>query len=157
MTQVTNNRGQKGRRSTALISVFALAAVGCAENGASPAVIDDVKILAPLPGTQVSVAYFELWNRSDAQLTLHAISSPQFKRVEMHETTTKDNVSRMRKIGPVVIGPQQKVSFDAGGKHVMLFSPIAELTAGSTVTLEFQVNDQTYPKSEILQERLVDN
>ena len=103
-----------------------------------PIVISDVRILAPLAGSDTGVAYLSISNSSDMTITVTGARSPQFTSVEMHETTLVNDVMRMRKLDRVVIGAGETVLFEEGGRHMMLLGPGPGALPGSPVTLEIQ-------------------
>ena len=103
-----------------------------------PIVISDVRILAPLAGSDTGVAYLSIRNSSDAAITVTGARSPQFRSVEMHETTLENDMMRMRKLDRVLIGAGETVLFEEGGRHLMLLGPGPGALPGSPVTLEIQ-------------------
>lgn len=120
-----------------LLSVLFLTLGACATDEA-PLVATDVVIKAPIPGMSMSAGYLTLHNNTDAAITITKVSSPQFGSVEMHETRIEDDVSRMVALGEVTIAADSAVSFEPGGKHLMLMRPAADLDA---VTLDFYAGD----------------
>lgn len=89
------------------------------------------------PGVGVQAGYFELTNASGKQVVVHGVQSPDFGRVEMHETVTTDGSSKMRSLADFTIPPRSSVEFKAGGKHLMLFQPRLPYVAGDRVQLQF--------------------
>jgi copper(I)-binding protein len=118
-------------------SILILTLAACAADEA-PLVATDVVIKAPMPGMQMSAGYLTLSNSSDAAITITKVSSPQFGAIEMHETRIEDNVSRMVALAEVKIAAGSAVSFEPGGKHLMLMRPIEDL---DVVTLDFHAGE----------------
>ena len=56
----------------------------------------------------------------------------------MHETTVEDGIARMREIAALDIADNEVVTFERGGKHLMLMRPAGE---AQTVTLNFYSED----------------
>ncbi len=111
--------------------------VGACEKDVGPAIaITDVRILSPMPGTRMGVAYMTISNDTRRSISIESARSPQFDRVEMHETSIEDDVSRMRELDSVNIPGGGSVSFEAGGKHFMLKGARPDTNAGSPVTIE---------------------
>lgn len=108
--------------------------LGACGNGGPPLVAEDLVVRPPMPGMQMTAGYLTLRNNSDTEITIDRVTSPQFGRVEMHETLIADGVSRMQALPEVVLPPGAAVEFTPGGKHLMLMRPGGELT---TVTLTF--------------------
>ena len=139
-----------------LLAAMLLAAllVSCAKDSGPPVVVSELRILAPIPGSNMGVAYMKITNRGAAAITVHNVSSPQFERVEMHETTIADGVSRMRPIDGVEIAVGDTAIFEAGGKHLMLMNPGPDTIPGSPVTLEITHDSGLLIVSGTMQPRL---
>jgi copper(I)-binding protein len=82
----------------------------------------------------MAAGYMEIANRSGAPIRITAVSSPNYESVEMHETTVEDGVARMRELPELVIDNGETVTFERGGKHLMLMRPVGE---PGSVTLNF--------------------
>src|SRR5699024_1098625 len=92
-----------------------------------------------MPGAPVAAGYFQLDNPGDTAITVVALSSPQFKRVHMHESLTGDDgTASMKPIDSVTVPAGQSLSFAPGGYHLMLFDAGQELAPGDEVTLQLQ-------------------
>jgi len=98
--------------------------------------ISALRAFAPLPGSQNGVAYMTVTNNSSNEIVINGVRSPQFERVEMHETKIENEVSRMRPVTEVSIAAGGQVVFEAGGLHLMLVNPAPDTLPGSPVTLE---------------------
>lgn len=112
--------------------------LGACGNDGPPLVANDVVVKPPMPGMQMTAGYLTLRNNSAEEITIDRVTSPQFERVEMHETVIEDGVSRMKAIPEIVLGAGAAVEFRPGGKHLMLMRPGDDL---ATVTLAFQSGD----------------
>jgi copper(I)-binding protein len=120
-----------------LLAALALFTGGCTEPGAA-LVASDVMIKKPMPGMKMSAGYLALTNNSKNPLVITDVTSPQFEAVEMHETIVEDGVSRMIEIGDLTISPGSTVTFEPGGKHLMLMRPDGSL---EVVALSFHSGD----------------
>lgn len=120
--------------ATALVAALLLPA--CTDD-AVPLTANGVRITKPLPGSQASAGYFELVNTTAEPIRLVRVSSPQFGKVEMHETIDDNGIARMVGLDHVTIAPHSSVVFEPGGKHLMLMQPVAEL---ASATLEFHAD-----------------
>ena len=132
-------------RHVLLIVALALFAGGCSEPGA-PLVASDVVIKKPMPGMKMSAGYLTLTNNGDNPLVITRVTSPQFGAVEMHESIVEDGVSRMVQIDDLNIPPAAEVTFEPGGKHLMLMRPVGALDvvalsfhSGDTIVLAIEV------------------
>lgn len=121
-------------RSLLFVSLLA----GCTLDSGVALVADDVVITTPRPGTSMTAGYLQLANRSDRPIRITSVKSPQFARVEMHETIVSDGVARMRPIESLTVGPGESLRFEPGGRHLMLMQPDEPL---GDVTLYFHADD----------------
>jgi copper(I)-binding protein len=112
------------------IACALLAACGAPQ---PPLVASDVEITQPMPGRHMSAGYFVLTNNTDTPIRITGVTSPQFGMVEMHETTLEDGISRMREIEELVVPANGSVTFERGGKHLML---MRAQDLGQTVSLQ---------------------
>ena len=109
----------------------------CGDSG-PPLVASDVVVVAPLPGRQATAAYMTLYNHSEAPISIHGVSSPQFDTVEIHESAIVDGVVRMRELETLTIGAEATMKLEPRGKHLMLLDPAGALMPGDTVTLRLE-------------------
>ena len=120
-----------------LISIgMCVLAGACSAPEGPPLTISDVVVLEALPGTEMSVGYMTLENNSDHPIAIDGMTSPQFARVEMHETVVENDVARMASLMSLVIEPRSRIQFETGGKHLMMSGPLNQLDAGQPVTIE---------------------
>ena len=110
---------------------------GCGESGPAMSV-SGVQVIAPAPGRKTSVAYFTIHNRGNNAVVLNGVTSPQFGRVEMHETVLEMGIARMRPLTSLKVDAGSSVEFAAGGKHLMLSEPVKVLLPDSPVSLHLQ-------------------
>ena len=142
------------RRLRFVIALLAAVAGGCSNPSGPSIVVSDVRVFAPVPGASSGVAYLTIRNQGDAPITIEGVRSPQFDKVEMHETTISDGVSRMRSLASVDVAAGETVEFREGGKHLMLFGRDPGVTAGSSVDIELAYGDGLMVVSATLQDRL---
>ena len=117
-------------RHNLFLACVLLAACGSPQ---PPLVASDVEITRPMPGRHMSAGYLVLTNNTDTPIRIDGVTSPQFGRVEMHETTIEDGISRMREIDELLVPAQGSVTFERGGKHLML---MRAQDLGQTVSLQ---------------------
>ncbi|MCZ6827238.1 MAG: copper chaperone PCu(A)C [Gammaproteobacteria bacterium] len=87
------------------------------------------------PGAERLAAYLVIKNNLSSAITLTGASSDSFATVQIHRTTMRDGVARMRMIGELAIGPDQSQSLSPGGTHLMLINPKEDFVAGDIVCL----------------------
>ena len=116
-----------------LTILLALLATACTEAKA-PLTASNIVVTQPVPGMAMSAGYFDLSNNSRQSISITHVTSPEFASVEMHETVIKNLVARMIALGTLTLQAGETVSFEPGGKHLMLMRPADEI---SSVTLQF--------------------
>ncbi len=120
-----------------LVIGAAMFAAGCGSD-APPIVASDVVVKPPMPGMRMTAGYLTLRNNTGEDIAIDRVTSPQFGKVEMHETVIEDGVARMSALGEVVVPAGKAVEFKPGGKHLMLMRPSENL---DDVMLEFHAGD----------------
>ncbi len=93
------------------------------------------------PKASVTAGYLTLYNPSPEVYTLVRLSSPDFKRVEMHRTEQHDGMHKMLPVPQLTLSSKGRVTFQPGGMHLMLISPKKRLKAGDNVTLALFFSD----------------
>lgn len=103
-----------------------------------PLVASDVSVLAPLPGSPMSVGYLTLSNQEAIDIEVVKVSSEQFDSVQLHTTDSQDGVARMRSLQSITIPGNSAVTFEPGGHHLMLRG---FRNGGETLQLRFHTAD----------------
>ena len=119
------------------VALLALVLVACG-SPKPPLVISELEVTQPIPGRNMSAGFFILTNNTDEVISITGVDSPQFTRVEIHETTVTDGVSRMRELDALQVPAQGSVVLERGGKHLMLMQA---QDIGDSVTLQFVSGD----------------
>lgn len=111
--------------------------------------ISDAYLRLPPPGAKVAAGYLDLHNLASQPITIDALSSPGFARVEAHEMRHADGMMQMRRLPELVIGAGQTIQLAPHGTHLMLMSPQVALEEGDQVEvrLEYRVGDTTRQQS----------
>ena len=115
-----------------------LVLLAACSSDAPPLVASDVVVNRPMPGMQMSAGYVTLQNNTTEEIVIDRVTSPQFGKIEMHETVIEDGVAKMSALDRVVLPAGATVEFKPGGKHLMLMRPAENL---DSVTLEFYSAD----------------
>ena len=121
------------------LSVFVAVVLGCSGDVAAPIVASDVVVTAPRPGARMSAGYLTIQNNSRETVVLTSVTSPQYGRVEIHETTIENDIARMRPLDGLTIPAGQSATLEPGGKHLMLMQPQESV---DSVTLNFSAGEQ---------------
>lgn len=124
-------------RSLYLLALL-FACTACQGPSGPPVEILDVEVTAPRPGMGMSAGYLRITNNTNELVTITSVDSPQYGKVELHESTLVDGVARMRPIKSLDIPAGDSVTLERGGKHLMLMQPVDK---PGTVTLNFYSGD----------------
>ena len=84
---------------------------------------------------KANAGYMTLINNSPDKMTLVAVQSETFEKVEMHEMTVVDGMMKMRELDYLVIPPNGQANFAPGGQHLMMHGPREFLATNQTVDL----------------------
>jgi len=132
-----------------VVILLAAALAGCG-TPQPPLAISGLEVTKPIPGRPMSAGYLVITNNTDQAVLITAVESPQFANVEIHETTMRDGIARMRELESLEVPANGNVVLARGGKHLMLMRP-GDL--GDSVTLRFLSEDTlllsvdyTFPK-----------
>lgn len=94
----------------------------------------------PIPGTGMMAGYLTLVNDGDTGVTVRGATSPAFGRIELHRSIEQDGQSRMEPVETLEVGAGERVVFEPGGLHLMMFEPGGEPSVGDTLPLELQTS-----------------
>ena len=122
-----------------LLSVLVLVLMGCSAEVAAPLVASNVVVTPPRPGARMSAGYLTIHNNSQETIVLTSVTSPQYGRVEIHETIIENEIARMRPLDGLTILAGQSATLEPGGKHLMLMQP---QESSQPVTLKFYTGEQ---------------
>ncbi len=100
----------------------------------APLLAENVVLTRPMPGVGMGAGYLTLRNTSSQRIRIDNVSSPDLESVAMHESVLEDGIARMYELPEIVILPGRSVSFEAGGKHLMIRYPV---DTHDTITLQF--------------------
>jgi hypothetical protein len=113
-----------------IVAVASLSACQAAETK-----VDGAWVRLPAVTGQPGAAYFKVQGGKQAD-TLVAVSAPFAIRTEMHESMKGDHgMMSMEPVKDIPVPAGGAVTFEPGGKHVMLFSVGPNVKPGDTVPL----------------------
>lgn len=93
------------------------------------------------PGASMLAGYATLHNAGDHALTIRKATAAGFADTSLHESVLVGDVSRMQALGDVTIAAGASVTFQPGGKHIMLVDPASSPRPGDTVDIRFDLAD----------------
>lgn len=101
----------------------------------------DPWVRAAPPSVHVLAAYMGIENKGSSAISLTGIQSPDFAKVELHETVMTDDMATMVPRDSLPIDAGGKLELKPGGNHIMLIEPKKPTTEGSTVPLTLVFSD----------------
>ena len=122
--------------------VFSLLLLSGCGSPQAPLSISDSWAREALPGREMTAAYLTLTNNSANDILIDRLTSPQFARVEIHETTMTDGRMQMRRLETLRIARGQRVELAPGGVHVMLMAPRGAITELTEIELSLFSQEQ---------------
>jgi periplasmic copper chaperone A len=131
------------KRSMLLLAVLMIALPSSAAVS-----IGSAWVREPNPARDLTAAFMTLKNHGTSVVSLVRVSSASAEVVEMHETTTAEGMTSMRKVDGIAIPPGSAVKLEPGGFHLMLIGLQQKLVAGSRIVLHLEFDDGTGAKIE---------
>ncbi|HVU33863.1 MAG TPA: copper chaperone PCu(A)C [Opitutaceae bacterium] len=110
---------------------------------ANPAAGADVRVedgwIRSLPGDLPAGGYGTIVNDTAAEVVLVDVSSPDYGRVQIHQSyTTPEGNARMRQIKRLRIPAHGRVAFAPGGYHLMMMDARKPMQPGDRVQVELR-------------------
>lgn len=131
-----------------LLGLSALLLIGgCQPKSEDPVVSKAWIRLAAVKG-QPAAAYFTISGgaRDDS---LYDVHNDYVVRTELHESMAgMQGMTTMKPLGTVPVAARASVVFAPAGKHVMLYTPAAELAPGARTTLDFVFKSGVHASAE---------
>jgi len=123
-----------------LIILFALSfsAIAAAQENLT---ITNAWINEAPPSVKVNAGYFEIANHGSLPMTLIAVSSPDYGRVEMHRSMVTKGMAKMALQDSVTIPGNSRLIFSPGNYHLMLYEAIKPFKTGELVNLLLHFED----------------
>ena len=124
--------------ATTLLGLAGLLLVSASRTGAESPRIDDAWIKYLPPVVQVRAGYLRVRNPGDRPVDLTGAESPDFERIEMHETLMKGDSMRMVRAESFTVPAHGELVLAPGGRHLMMFAPTRRLNPGDRVEVELE-------------------
>jgi copper(I)-binding protein len=103
--------------------------------------IHDPWIKEAPPNATVLGAYMTIENHENKKFIITQITSPLFKKVEIHKSVTKDGMTTMEQRKRIVIHANKSFILQPGDYHLMLIKPTKPLKHGDLVPLTFTLEN----------------
>lgn len=88
-------------------------------------------VLPPVAGNPAAI-YFHLANNGDRNLAFRNAEVADAGRAEIHDTIMEDGKMVMGEAPPILVESGGTVSFEPGGKHIMVFELAENIAEGAT-------------------------
>jgi copper(I)-binding protein len=103
----------------------------------------DAWIRAAPPDTQMMAGYATLRNIGDTPIKVLTVQTDAFRQSSIHETVVEHDVTKMRELPRLDLGPGATIQMKPGGRHLMLLDPRHPIVAGDRIHMVFLLNDGT--------------
>jgi periplasmic copper chaperone A len=107
-------------------------------SAASTIVVEQPFARATPKGAMTGAAYMTLLNNGASAERLVGATTPVADKVQFHQASEENGVSRMREVPSVDLEPGAKVSFKPGDMHMMIVGLKQPLVQGQTLSLALQ-------------------
>ena len=119
-----------------LILVLLFPAVAFAELEISEARIKNLP-----PTVPVRAGYMTIHNASQTAVSIVAIRSDAFAKVEIHRSIMKDGMMHMDPVDNLQIAPGASLQLAPGGLHLMMMQPVQATQPGDEIEIILQLDD----------------
>ncbi len=119
-----------------LILVLLFPAVAFAELEISEARIKNLP-----PTVPVRAGYMTIHNASQTAVSIVAIRSDAFAKVEIHRSVMKDGMMHMDPVDNLQIAPGASLQLAPGGLHLMMMQPVQATQPGDEIEIILQLDD----------------
>lgn len=117
--------------------------------------IEDLRVIAPIPGQSISAAYLILENTTSASLELVSIETESADRVEIHTHRMNNGMMRMEQLESLTLEAGEQAVFERGGLHLMVFEPDMQALQSGTLDMVFHFSDGTSVQAKAQVEQLM--
>ncbi len=121
--------------------ILCILAVGALPAMAADLRIEQARTAPPLPTTEMMAGYLTLVNDGDTPVTLRGATSPAFDRMSLHRSVEEDGQSRMEAVETLTVPAGERVVFEPGGLHLMMFEPRGDPGVGDALPVELQTDE----------------
>ncbi len=102
--------------------------------------ISDAVIMQAPPGISVTAGLMTIENTGNRDITISAILSDRFQKLEIHKTEINDGMASMVEYKELLVPAGEKIELKHGGYHLMLYAPTQALEPGERIKLRLQTD-----------------
>ena len=119
-----------------LLAAAAMSLASCHRDPGSPAVsVKRAWVRLPAVAGGAGAGYFTASaNRDDSLVAVDSAGA----RIELHESMTHGGMTSMRPLAAAALPAGEKIAFEPGGKHLMIFGLDPKLKPGDRLRLTFR-------------------
>lgn len=103
--------------------------------------ISDAWIRQAPPGVMMLGGYLQIKNQTDQPLSIKTLTSPLFKKIEIHKTLNENGLSRMMHVPNLTIPPNEQVALVPGNMHLMIMHPTRALQVDEMVLINIELEN----------------
>lgn len=129
-------------QNLALTLLLTTAAFNAQADGVADKVtVTDPYVRAVPPVISTTAAFMKIESSDPVERFVVDASTPAAGTVELHTHEKDGEVMRMRRVVHIHLPPNQTVSLQPGGEHVMLFDLVAPLKPGDVIPITLTFDD----------------
>ena len=117
-----------------LIFVFGLL-LSCVSLAVDELSLENGWVRAAPPSAKNLAGYGVLRNNRSTPVSIVALSSPFFEKVEAHKTSFSSGMMKMQQLQQLQLKANEVLSFEPGGMHFMLIKPKRAIVEGLKIPL----------------------
>jgi hypothetical protein len=103
--------------------------------------ISEARIKNLPPTVPVRAGYMTIHNASQTAVSIVAIRSDAFAKVEIHRSVMKDGMMHMDPVDNLQIAPGASLQLAPGGLHLMMMQPVQATQPGDEIEIILQLDD----------------
>jgi len=103
--------------------------------------IQSLRLVAPIPGQDISAAYFLLKNDAPSSVELVSVESDNAEEIQIHTNQMSNGMMRMVQLETLRVEAGEQVEFKRGGFHLMVFSPDRQALDSGAFSMTFHFSD----------------
>ena len=84
-----------------------------------------------------SAGYLTIHNKSNKDFEIYRVKSNDFRKVELHQSVTKNGRTSMQKLEKLKIPANHEIKLEPSGIHLMLFEPKHKLQHNHEIPIYF--------------------
>ena len=102
--------------------------------------VTEAYLRLPPPGQKLAAAYFVVSNHAEVTCHITGAETSVSTSAEIHEHLHRDGMMKMRPVASLEVAPGERIEFQPGGYHLMLFGLAEDLAARGKASLRLLSN-----------------